>query len=427
MSGLIAIFLILVNIVLFPYFLFLLVVSIAALVPRRRSTFALPPSSRFLVVIPAHDEEPVIQKAVASCLEIEYPRSLFNVLVIADNCTDGTAALARSAGARVFERFDELKKSKGHAIDDLIVRLERNDELETIDALVIVDADTFVSSRLLAAFNDHLRSGHDWVQAYYTVANPDESWRTQLMRYAFSLFNGIMPLGKSRLGLGSQLKGNGMCFSVAGLRRVPWHSHGLVEDLEYAWNLRIEGEQVVFEPDVAVYGAMLAHGGEATANQRRRWEFGRREVRNKYIMPILRSRKLNARGKILAICDLTLPSLSVLAALYVGVAVLDVLYLAGSLAAPVAIASPILIAWLGFTTLALALYAISPFVAMHLPWRYAFSVFAFPLYMCWKLKISIGGRPDRWVRTPRESSNDSHDRLVESNSHLDGFVPGANP
>ena len=236
-----------------------------------------------------------------------------------------------------------------------------------------------------------------------------------------------MPLGKTRLGLGSQLKGNGMCFSVAGLRRVPWHSHGLVEDLEYAWNLRVEGEEVVFEPDVAVYGAMLARGGEATANQRRRWEFGRREVRNKYIMPILRSRKLNARGKILAICDLTLPSLTVLTALYLGVAILDVLYLAGLLSAPVALARPILIGWLGLTTLALLLYAISPFIALRLPLRYALSIGAFPAYMCWKVWISIGGRPDRWVRTPRESSNDSHDLLVESNSQLDGFVPGTNP
>ena len=114
MSMLLAIVLILVNLALFPYFLFLLVLSIAALVPRRRSTFASPPGSRFLVVIPAHDEEPVIQKAVASCLEIEYPRSLFNVLVIADNCT---ARMGQppwpEAKTRVFERFDELKKSKG--------------------------------------------------------------------------------------------------------------------------------------------------------------------------------------------------------------------------------------------------------------------------------------------------------------------------
>ena len=277
MSGLVAVLLILVNLFALPYFVFLLVVSVAALLPRRAPWLASAPSSRFLVVIPAHDEEPVISKVVRSCQEIDYPQSLFDVRVIADNCTDGTAHLARSAGAQVFERFDESKKSKGHAIDDLIGRLEQNGELEAIDALVIVDADTVVSPRLLAAFDHHLRSGHDWIQAYYTVANPDASWRTQLLCYAFSLFNGVMPLGDTRLGLGALLKGNGMCFSVRGLRRVPWRCHGLVEDLEYAWDLRVAGEKVLFEPDVAVYGAMLARGGEATANQRRQvgvWSAG---------------------------------------------------------------------------------------------------------------------------------------------------------
>ena len=268
MNALVAVLLILVNLMLSPYFLFLLVVSVAAFVARRMSKIAAAPQSRFLIVIPAHDEEPVISKAVESCLEVEYPRPLYNVLVIADNCSDETAKLARTAGAQVFERFDDTKKSKGHAIDDLIVRLEGNGELDAIDALVIVDADTVVSSRLLAFFDEHLRAGHDWIQVYYSVSNPDDSWRTQLLRYALSLFNGVMPLGKGRLGLGANLNGNGMCFSVKGLRRVPWHSHGLVEDLEYGWELRMAGEEVVFEPDVAVYGAMLAKGGEATVNQR---------------------------------------------------------------------------------------------------------------------------------------------------------------
>ena len=81
------------------------------------------PVSKFLVVIPAHDEEPVISTVVKSCLELDYPQSLFQVVVIADNCSDRTASLASRAGARVVERFDDLKKSKGYAIDYLIETL----------------------------------------------------------------------------------------------------------------------------------------------------------------------------------------------------------------------------------------------------------------------------------------------------------------
>ena len=76
-------------------------------------------------MIPAHDEESGIATTVRSCLAANYPSSLFDVLVIADNCTDRTAAVAASAGARVVERFDAVKKSKGYAIEYLIESLER--------------------------------------------------------------------------------------------------------------------------------------------------------------------------------------------------------------------------------------------------------------------------------------------------------------
>ena len=265
--------LILVNAAIFPYLAFLLVVTAAAFLPRRRMQRTARPSSRILIVIPAHDEEPVVSMAVQSCLDVDYPRALFDVLVIADNCSDRTAVLARVAGARVMERFDEAEKSKGHAIDYLINALEQSVEFSSIDALVIVDADSTVDRGLLAAFDQDLRAGCDWIQAYYTVANPDASWRTRLLTYAFSLFNGVMPLGKTRLGLGGSFKGNGMCLSVRGLRRIPWHCHGLVEDLEYTWILRMAGEVVVFQPEVSVYSVMPTRGDEGAGNQRRRWEW----------------------------------------------------------------------------------------------------------------------------------------------------------
>ena len=130
MSWLVLLLLFLIHAPLLPYLVFLLLVSAAALLPRRKRDLAANPTSRFLFVIPAHDEEPVVSKVVESCLAVDYPRSQFDVLVIADNCTDGTAFLARTAGARVVERFDEAKKSKGHAIQYLIGTLEQSGELD---------------------------------------------------------------------------------------------------------------------------------------------------------------------------------------------------------------------------------------------------------------------------------------------------------
>ena len=154
-----------------------------------------------------------------------------------------------------------MKKSKGYAIEFLLESLERSGELDSLDAVVIVDADTTIDPNLLRSFDNALRRGHDWIQAYYTVANPDQSWRTRLMTYAFSLFNGVMQLGQNALGSSAGFKGNGMCFSTRGLHRRPWRSYGLVEDMEYSWTLRVAGEKILFLPDVSVYGAMLGSGG----------------------------------------------------------------------------------------------------------------------------------------------------------------------
>src|SRR5262249_31497767 len=144
------------------------------------SSAAPAPVSRFMVVIPAHNEEPVIASAVRSCLGLDYPHSHFQVVVIADNCSDRTAFLASRAGARVVERFDNLKKSKGYAIEYLIGTLQKSGEFDSTDALVLVDADSTVDPDLLRAFDRELQLGQDWLQAYYTVSNPDESWRTRL-------------------------------------------------------------------------------------------------------------------------------------------------------------------------------------------------------------------------------------------------------
>ena len=405
-----ALLLIFIKFALIPHICFLLVVTAAAFRARPRRQGAGTPVSRFLIVIPAHDEEPVVSKSVQSCLEVDYPRSLFDVVVIADNCSDGTAVLARLAGARVVERFDESKKSKGHAIDYLIDTLQQSGELERIDALVIVDADTAVDRQLLAAFDLDLRAGCDWIQAHSAVGNPDASWRTVLLTYAFSLFNGVMALGKTQIGLGGSFQGNGMCLSVRGLRRVPWHCHGLVEDLEYTWVLRMAGESVVFEPDVSVYSTMLTHGGEAAVNQRKRWEFGRKAVRRKVLIPLINCKGISARKKILALCDLTLPTITTFTLLCIGVAVIDILCLLGSHHVAMPLLRPVLVSWLslmgGVMRWALS-FCLHPFLVMRLPWRYAAAAGALPIYLLWKVLVLFGGRPERWVRTPREIATGS--------------------
>ena len=397
--------LIVLNIAILPYFIFLLVIGLAAILSRRGPKATEEPRSRLLVVIPAHNEESGIATTVESCRAADYPESLFRVVVIADNCSDRTAAVAAEAGACVVERFDTVKKSKGYAIDYLLGTLEQSGEFASLDALVIIDADTTVDPHLLRCFDTDLRAGQDWIQSYYTVANSDQSWRTRLMTYSFSLFNGVLLQGKRVLGTSASLRGNGMCFSTRGLRRRSWASHGLVEDLEFTWMLRVAGETIAFEPSACVYGAMPSSSGTAAASQRRRWEFGRKEVRWKYLLPLMRTRQIGWWEKLLGFFELSIPTMGAFLSLYAVLMVLNFLAYGLSRSSDGMVSSTVLLSCNLFMSVAVGVYALSPFVAMGLPWRYLSTLGRLPVYLVWKLLVSLRGRPKEWERTSRESQS----------------------
>ena len=408
-----------VNLATAPFFGLMLITSFGALFRANvrsktvnSDTSDLPPTRRFLVVIPAHDEESGIVATVTSCKSVNYPDHLFEVLVVADNCTDATAGRARDAGARVLERHDSTRRGKGYAIKYLIDSLLEAEEFDLLDALVFVDADSTVHPDLLRRFAQTLDSGQEWIQCYDAVGNADQSWRTRLMAYAFSLINGVTLQGQSALGISAGLRGNGMCISTAGLRRVPWNSQGLAEDMEYSWSVRVAGGRIAFAPDVAVHATMLTQGGEASTNQRRRWEYGRDKLRRTKLGPLLRSSHLGWIEKTAAVIELTMPSMITLGASYL------VLVVCAALRLPDLAASKeyLLIYFIAFgltiASLALGLHALCPFLLGLLPWRFANSLFFLPYFAIWKTLVSLHGRPQSWLRTTRE-----HTERDDSSEH----------
>ena len=383
-----------------PFFLFLAAITIASSWPRSKAgpgpAFG---RSRFLIAIPAHDEAGAIGATVASCRALDYDPGLFSIHVIADNCADSTAREAREAGARVVERFDPDLRSKGHALEYFFTEVPEGRPDAGYDAAVLIDADTNVDPGLLKVFDRALGEGKDWVQGYYTVRNPDASWRTRMMTYAFSLANGVWMLGLDRLGLGVGLKGNGMCFSSAGLRRSPWKAHGLVEDMEFALMLRVRGERVRFEPEARVFGEMVSRGGPGAASQRRRWEAGRRSLRGKFRGPLASSPALGLYRKTCYLLDLSFPPLVTLA---LGLILASSVHLLAAFDGRLASASHALIFPHAAMFGTLVAYAWSPTLVMALPARYLASLLALPYYVGWKLLIAAGRRPKTWIRTPRE-------------------------
>src|SRR5262245_10550239 len=180
-------------IILYQWFL-----AICSLFYRRakeRGEIAL---SRFLLMIPAHNEQPGIASTLHSLFQLDYPRDRYTVLVIADRCTDGTATVARDEGAVCLERFDG-RAGKGAALA-WGIQEARKSGIE-FGPVVIVDADTLVDRSLLSAFNTQLQAGHEVQQGYNYISNPWATQFTRIIAVSSALRNGRFYTGKTVLGL----------------------------------------------------------------------------------------------------------------------------------------------------------------------------------------------------------------------------------
>lgn len=403
-----------------PYFMFLVLIASAALSAQwtrrgsRHTSAISTPEKRFLIVIPARNEEAGIGTTIQSCLALSYPSSLFEVLVVADNCTDQTSSVAKMAGARVIERFDPSRKSKGQAIAYVLDQLDHCGELAKLDAVLFVDADSTVHPQLLERFALRLEHGDDWIQCYDTVANPRQSWRTRLLAYGFSLINGVMPRGQSALGLSAGLRGNGMCFSTRGLKCVPWTTEGLVEDLEYSWSVRIAGGRIAFESDVAVYATMLSRGGKPAIAQRLRWERGRQALKWTSIGPLWRTKALRWPEKLAASLDLTMPTISFLSCSYLALTLATLVLLPDLYPQTSGLTSlcgyAIGLSW-AIATLGLLVYVASPFLLGLVPIGHVATLLYIPYYVVWKALIWFHSRPTTWLPTIRELSTNAATRI----------------
>jgi cellulose synthase/poly-beta-1,6-N-acetylglucosamine synthase-like glycosyltransferase len=246
----------------------------AAVWSRGRRSTAAGEEITLAVVIPAHDEETQIAAAVDSVRASRYAEDKLRVVVVADNCTDRTAAAAAAAGAEVWERVDARDRGKGYALAWAFERLLQDDSIEGV---AVIDADCEVSANLLATLAGRLRGGADAVQASYLVSNPDASPRAALRWAGAALFNVVRPLGRSQLGLSSGLLGTGMAISRPLLLGSPWQAFSYAEDREQHMRWVLGGARVAFAPEAQVHApAPSSHAGGRA--QEARWESGRADL-----------------------------------------------------------------------------------------------------------------------------------------------------
>ncbi len=354
-------------------------------------------SRRFRFVVPAHNESAGIGDTVKSLLGVDYPRDAFEVVVVADNCSDDTADKARAAGANVMVRNDAEKRGKGYALDHAFSATPPE-----VDAVVVIDADTLVSPNILRAFAARREQGALAMQADYAVRNPDAGWRTRMIAVAFGAFHIVRSRARERLRLSCGLRGNGMCFAMALLHEVPHRAYSVVEDVEYGLRLGERGYRVFYADEAHVYGEMVTSSASANT-QRPGWEEGRKQLVGEDPRRLLGAAIAEKdRVRFDLALDLVIPPLSTI------VVVLVALQLLATALVVVLRAPGYAQACFGFGLASVVLYVLRGWMVSGTGARGLLDLALAPFYVAWKIMLRFRKPPRataEWVRTKREAGD----------------------
>lgn len=252
---------------------------------RFRDKKTVKPEKSFALIVAAHNEESVIQDIVESLKRLDYPKELYDIFVIADNCTDKTAQKAKEKGAIVYQRADRLKRGKGFALEwmfDKIFKMQKK-----YDAVVIFDADNLASRNFLIEINKKLCQGYKVVQGYLDSKNPTDNWITGSYSIAFWTSNRMFQLSRSNLGLSNQLGGTGFAIDTQTLKKLGWGATCLTEDLEFSCKLVLNGYKVGWAHDAVIYDEKPLTMPQSWS-QRKRWMQGFADVSGRYFFKLLK-------------------------------------------------------------------------------------------------------------------------------------------
>ena len=263
------------------YYLFLGVFGVY----RKKEKKNYTPKNKFAMIVAAHNEEIVIGKLLESMQNQNYPKELYDIYVIADNCTDKTAEISRKYGVTVCERHNDKKRGKGYALDWMFNILDKQDI--KYDAVTIFDADNIVHRDFLKEINSKMQEGYNVVQGYIDSKNPNDSWIAASYSIAFWSQNRLFQLSRNNLGLSNQIGGTGFSISTSTLKKLGWGVSCLTEDLEFTCKLILNGEKVGWAHDAKIYDEKPL-GLKQSWVQRRRWMQGFSDVASRYCLKLFK-------------------------------------------------------------------------------------------------------------------------------------------
>lgn len=272
------------------YWLYQFIISLCSFVKIKEKPLKEDKQHRFMTIIPAHNEEKVVVNLIESLKKLDYPKDLYDIYVIADNCTDKTAEVAKKAGAIVYERFDEAHKTKGHALQWFLA--QKIEEDAPYDAFCIFDADNIVDENFLKVMNKKLCQGEEVVQGYKDIKNPSDSWVSAGYAIFYWTMHRFYHLARYNLGLSALLNGTGFMVKFDIIKPTGWNTDTLTEDIEFSLKRIIQGKRVGWATDAIVYDEQPV-GFKQSWSQRSRWTIGHIQCLQEYTKPLAGAVKKN--------------------------------------------------------------------------------------------------------------------------------------
>lgn len=262
------------------FWIYQFIISLCSLVKLKEKPLKTNKQHKFMAVIPAHNEEAVIGNLIESLKNQNYDKEFYDIYVIADNCTDHTAMIARNAGAIVYERYDETKKTKGFALDWFLQ--QKIEENAQYDAVCIFDADNIADKNFLSAMNKKLCQGEDVVQGYRDIKNPTDNWITSGYALFYWTMHKFYHLARYNLGLSPLLNGTGFMVSFDIIKENGgWKTVTLTEDIEFSLQRILKGKRLGWATDAIVYDEQPT-GFKQSWSQRSRWTVGHMQCIKQY-------------------------------------------------------------------------------------------------------------------------------------------------
>ena len=265
--------------------LYHILVGLFAFIGNSEKETKITKNHKFALVVAAHNEQNVIAEMVDSLAVLNYDREDYDIFVIADNCSDDTAKIAREHGADVHERVSDDKKGKGYALNWMF---ERIFEMEKeYDAVCVFDADNIVHKDFLKHMNVKFNQGFKAVQGYVDTKNPNDSWITASYAISFWCLNKLYQQARSNLGLSNQINGTGFAVATDVIKTYGWSATCLAEDMEFTMELNMNNISVGYAADAIIYDEKPLTLSQSV-KQRTRWMQGHADVASRYLPKLLK-------------------------------------------------------------------------------------------------------------------------------------------